>query len=95
MDTFDYVVVGAGSAGCVVAARLSEDADVTVAVVEAGSRQLPPQVATDVDIPGHWGLVQHTVVDWEHESIPQAALNGRRVQEPRGRMPGAAAISTR
>jgi len=88
MDTFDYVVVGAGSAGCVVAARLSEDADVTVAVVEAGSRQLPPQVATDVDIPGHWGLVQHTVVDWEHESIPQAALNGRRVQEPRGRMPG-------
>lgn len=88
MDTFDYVVVGAGSAGCVVAARLSEDADVTVAVLEAGSRQLPPQVATDVDIPAHWGLVQHTVVDWEHESIPQAALNGRRVQEPRGRMPG-------
>lgn len=88
MDTFDYVVVGAGSAGCAVAARLSEDADMTVAVVEAGSRNLPEQVLADVTIPANWGLVQHTVADWEHESVPQPALNGRRTQEPRGKMPG-------
>jgi choline dehydrogenase len=88
MDTFDYVVVGAGSCGCTVAARLSEDADVTVAVVEAGSRQLPAQVEADIANPAHWALVQHTVADWEHESIPQPHLNGRRIQEPRGRLPG-------
>jgi choline dehydrogenase len=88
MDSFDYVVVGAGSAGCAVAARLSEDADVRVAVLEAGSRQLPAQVRSDIEVPSHWALVQHTVADWEHESIPQPALNGRRVPEPRGRIPG-------
>lgn len=88
MDTFDYIVVGAGSAGCCVAARLSEDADVTVAVLEAGSRSVPAEVETHITTPSHWGLVQRTVVDWEHESIPQPALGGRRIPEPRGRMPG-------
>ncbi len=88
MDSFDYVVVGAGSAGCALAARLSEDAEVTVALVEAGSREVPPPVAADIAAPAHWALVQHTVVDWEHESTPQAGLNGRRIPEPRGKLPG-------
>lgn len=88
MDTFDYIVVGAGSAGCALASRLSEDPDVTICVLEAGPREWPTEVATDIAIPSHWRLVQHTLVDWEHESIPQPALGGRRVQEPRGRMPG-------
>ena len=88
MDTFDYVVVGAGTAGCAVAARLSEDADVTVAVVEAGSRVIPPQVAEDIATPWHWALVQQSSVDWKYESVPQPHLNGRRVPEPRGRLPG-------
>lgn len=88
MDSFDYVVVGAGSCGCALAARLSEDADVKVAVLEAGSRRLPPQVAADIANPAHWALVQGTVADWQHESIPQPHLNGRRIQEPRGRLPG-------
>jgi choline dehydrogenase len=88
MDAFDYVVVGAGTAGCVVAARLSEDADVTVAVVEAGSREIPPQVAEDIATPWHWALVQQSSVDWKYESVPQPHLNGRRVPEPRGRLPG-------
>ena len=88
METFDYVVVGAGSAGCVVAARLSEDRDVRVAVVEAGSRDIPPAVERDIEIPWHWGLVQNSVVDWAYESVPQAHLEGRRLPEPRGRMPG-------
>ena len=88
MSTFDYVVVGAGSAGCAVAARLSEDAGVSVAVIEAGSRKLPRQVQEDIAIPWHWGLVQQSVADWAYESVPQRHLNGRRLPEPRGRLPG-------
>jgi choline dehydrogenase len=88
MADYDYVVVGAGSAGCAVAARLSEDAGIQVAVLEAGSRQVPPVVAEDIAIPWHWGLVQNTPVDWAYQSVPQAHCLGRRFPEPRGRMPG-------
>ena len=88
MANYDYVVVGAGSAGCVVAARLSEDAGIHVAVLEAGSRQVPPRVAEDIAIPWHWGLVQNTPVDWGYLSVPQPHCCGRRFPEPRGRMPG-------
>ena len=88
MANYDYVVLGAGSAGCVVAARLSEDAGINVAVLEAGGRQVPPVVAEDIAIPWHWGLVQNTTVDWTYQSVPQAHCFGRRFPEPRGRMPG-------
>jgi choline dehydrogenase len=88
MDTYDYVVVGAGTAGCAVGARLSEDADVSVAVLEAGSRQIPPQVQEDIATPWHWAFVQQSAVDWGYESVPQPHLDGRRVPEPRGRLPG-------
>lgn len=88
MDTYDYVIVGAGTAGCVVAARLSEDADVSVAVIEAGSREVPAQVREDIATPWHWALVQQSAVDWAYESVPQAHLGGRRIPEPRGRLPG-------
>jgi choline dehydrogenase len=88
MDTFDYIVVGAGSAGCAVAARLSEDAGVRVAVVEAGSRDVPASVQEDIATPWQWGFVQQSVVDWAYESVPQPHLNGRRLPEPRGKLPG-------
>ncbi len=88
MDAFDYIVVGAGSAGCAVAARLSEDPAVSVTVVEAGSREIPSQVHEDIAIPWHWIFVQNSAVDWAYESVPQPHLNGRRVPEPRGRLPG-------
>lgn len=88
MDTYDYVIVGSGTAGCVVAARLSEDSDVSVAVIEAGSREVPPQIREDIATPWRWALVQQSAVDWAYESIPQAHLNGRRIPEPRGRLPG-------
>ena len=88
MASYDYVVVGAGSAGCVVAARLSEDPGIHVAVLEAGARQVPPVVAEDIAIPWHWGLVQNTVVDWAYQSVPQAHCFGRQFPEPRGRLPG-------
>ena len=59
---FDYVVVGAGSAGCVVASRLSEDPKVTVLLVEAG-----PSDKTDprIDVPGYLALLQKTSIDWD------------------------------
>jgi choline dehydrogenase len=88
MDTFDYIVVGAGSAGCAVAARLSEDVGVNVAVVEAGSRKVPPDVQNDIATPWRWAYVQQSVVDWAYESVPQPHLHGRRLPEPRGKLPG-------
>ncbi len=88
MDTFDFVIVGAGTAGCALAARLSEIEDASVAVVEAGSRNVPPAVRDDIDTPWTWALVQQSVADWAYESIPQLHLNGRRLPEPRGRLPG-------
>jgi choline dehydrogenase len=88
MDSFDYVVVGAGSAGSALATRLSEDAGVGVAVLEAGSREIPDAVAADIAAPSHWALVQNTAVDWHYESVPQPHLHGRRLPEPRGRLPG-------
>jgi choline dehydrogenase len=88
MANYDYIVVGAGSAGCAVAARLSEDAGIHVAVLETGNRQVPPTVAEDIAIPSHWGLVQNTPVDWGYLSVPQPHCFGRRFPEPRGRLPG-------
>jgi choline dehydrogenase len=88
MDAFYYVVVGAGTAGCALAARLSEIDGATVAVIEAGSRALPQSVRDDIATPWTWGLVQRTVADWAYESVPQPHLNGRRLPEPRGRLPG-------
>ncbi len=88
MNTYDYVVVGAGSAGCAIAARLSEDANVAVAAIEAGSATQSARLQEDIATPWHWGFVQNTPADWAYESVPQPRLNGRRLPEPRGRLPG-------
>ena len=58
---FDYVVVGAGSAGCVVAARLSEDPDVRVALLEAG----PPDTAMEIHVPAAFPRLFKTRWDWD------------------------------
>jgi choline dehydrogenase len=60
VDRYDYVIVGAGSAGCVLAARLSEDPDVQVALVEAG----PPDTAEEIHIPVTFGRLFQTKWDW-------------------------------
>src|SRR5438045_2293736 len=57
---FDYVIVGAGSAGCVLAARLSEDPDVSVLLIEAG----PPDSYDNIHIPLGVTALSHSVVDW-------------------------------
>ncbi|MBK8026153.1 MAG: GMC family oxidoreductase N-terminal domain-containing protein [Chloroflexi bacterium] len=81
---FDFIVIGAGAGGAVVANRLSENPNVHVLLLEAGTGEIPPNVR----IPAAWPTLWHTPVDWDYYSEPQAALDGRRVYEPRGRMVG-------
>ena len=83
-DTFDYIVVGAGSAGCALAGRLSEDPEVTVALVEAG----PPASGRLFEIPALFSQQLKTVYDWDFETEPEEQLNGRRAYLPRGRVIG-------
>ena len=83
-ERYDYVVVGAGSAGCAVAGRLSEDPDVRVAVLEAG----PPAAGRLFDIPRLFGLQFKTSYDWDFQSEPEPRLDGRRNYLPRGRVVG-------
>jgi choline dehydrogenase-like flavoprotein len=87
-ETFDFVIVGGGSAGAVIAARLSEDPTCRVALIEAGGR--PPEVAS---IPIACGAMQlNPEVDWMYTADPGDktghGLNGRRVPVPRGKMLG-------
>ena len=82
---YDYVIVGAGSAGCVLASRLTEDPAVSVLLLEAGPRD------TDfwIHVPlGYRKLFARTDVNWAYESEPEPALNGRRIFTPRGKVLG-------
>ena len=81
---YDYVIVGAGSAGCVLANRLSEDPDVSVCLVEAG----PPDTEEGLHIPVAFSQLYKTPFDWDFASEPEAALDGRSVYLPRGRVLG-------
>ncbi|MEY4294987.1 MAG: hypothetical protein RLY82_675 [Pseudomonadota bacterium] len=83
--TFDYLIIGGGSAGCVLAARLSENPSVTVALLEAGG------VDSSVMIHCPAGLVmlaQNGAANWKFQTTPQAGLNGRRGYQPRGKVLG-------
>jgi choline dehydrogenase len=81
---YDYVIVGAGSAGCVLAARLTEDPDVKVLLLEAG----PPDINQNIHIPLGYLQLGATEVDWDYHSAPEAHCDGRRIQLPRGRVLG-------
>jgi choline dehydrogenase len=80
----DFVIVGGGSAGCVLAARLSEDPGAEVILVEAGG----PGDADDIRIPGCARNLFLSEFDWAFYSEPEPALRGRRVYQPRGRVLG-------
>src|ERR1700750_2566974 len=84
MSTYDYVIVGAGSAGCVLAARLSEDPDVSVLLLEAG----PPDVKENVHVPLGYLSLAKTDVDWDYSTAPEAFCGGRRIYLPRGQVLG-------
>jgi choline dehydrogenase len=80
----DYVVVGTGSAGAVVASRLSADGDAQVVVLEAG----PPDKDKFVHIPAAFAKLFRTAMDWDYLTEPQKELNGRQIYWPRGKMVG-------
>ncbi len=81
----DYVVVGAGSAGCAVAARLSEDPSVRVVLLEAGSRDWNPWLHVPI---GYAKTMYHPTLSWNLTTEPEPELEGRRVPWPRGRVLG-------
>jgi choline dehydrogenase len=80
----DYVIVGAGSAGCVLAARLSEDPDVSVLLLEAGG----PDTKENIHVPLGYLQLQRTDVDWDYVSAPEPNCGGRRIALPRGKVLG-------
>jgi choline dehydrogenase len=84
MKSYDYVIVGAGSAGCVLAARLSEDNDVSVLVVEAG----PVDSKENIHVPAAFGSLLKTDVDWDYATAPEEGCNGRMMYLPRGKVIG-------
>ncbi len=83
----DVVIVGAGTAGCVIASRLTENPDVSVLLIEAGRRSRKPEVR----IPAAFTKLYRTEVDWGDSTTPQRALDDREIVFPRGRMLGGTA----
>ncbi len=81
---YDYVIVGAGSAGCVLASRLSEDPSVQVLLLEAG----PPDTKENIHVPLGYLQLGATDVDWDYHSKPEEECDGRRIPLPRGKVLG-------
>ncbi len=83
----DVVIVGAGTAGCVLASRLTEREDVSVLLIEAG----PKSRKLEISIPAAFSKLYRSNVEWGDSTTPQAQLDGREVVFPRGRMLGGTA----
>jgi choline dehydrogenase-like flavoprotein len=84
-DEYDYLIVGAGTAGCVLAARLSEDPDIKVCLIEAGPRDTHPAI----QVPALVGVaISRPTLNWRFMTEPQANLDNRQIPLPRGRVVG-------
>jgi choline dehydrogenase len=83
--TFDYVIVGAGTAGCALAGRLAEDPGTRICVIEAGGSDQRFFISTPAMVAAAIGTRD---LNWRFETVPQAHLNGRRVPQPRGKVVG-------
>ena len=84
MSNYNYIVIGAGSAGCVVANRLTEDRDTTVLLLEAGN----PDTKPEIQIPVECTKLLGSEVDWGYFSEPEPYLNNRKIFCPRGKVLG-------
>lgn len=82
---FDYVVIGAGSAGCAVASRLSENGKHTVAIIEAGGRDTNPWIHIPV---GYFKTMDNPKTDWRYKTEKDPGINGRSIPWPRGKVLG-------
>ena len=83
-ETFDYIIVGAGSAGAALAGRLSEDPDVSVLLLEAGG----PDTEQNIHVPIAFSQLFKSGVDWNYHTEKQPAIGGRSVYWPRGKVLG-------
>lgn len=81
---FDYIIIGAGSAGCVLAHRLSENPAHSVLLIEAGAKD----TKLEIHIPAAYTKLNRTSVDWAFYSEPQESLGGRKLFQPRGKTLG-------
>lgn len=84
MTQYDYIVIGAGSAGCVVANRLTEDPETTVLLLEAGNRATKPEI----QLPVSWPSLLGSEVDWGYFTEPEPEINGRQILHSRGKVVG-------
>jgi choline dehydrogenase-like flavoprotein len=81
-ETFDYVIVGAGTAGLVIANRISADPSVTVRVIDPGDDQ---RLNPNVSIPDNLGNPPGTDLDWKYKTVPQIHSNDRILDAPQGK----------
>ena len=84
-DSYDYIIIGAGSAGCVLANRLSESPRNKVLLLEAGGRDWNPWIHIPV---GYFKTMYHKDLSWGYETEPDPGINGRKIIWPRGRVLG-------
>ena len=85
MDAFDYIIIGAGSAGCVLANRLSKNSKNTVLLLEAGGQDTYPWIHIPV---GYYKTMHNPKTDWCFKTEPDESLNGRSINYPRGKTLG-------